>query len=85
MEYVRKVNIPLREAKVKTETKPSDLDMASEILLDSDGGTATRKRTRVTGPAGGARSYEFTCARCHLIKPKSHIARADGPVCRDCG
>jgi hypothetical protein len=76
---------PLREAKVKTGTKPPNLDVASEIVLDSDGGNGARKRTRVTGPAGAARSYEFTCSRCHLIKPKSHIARADGPVCRDCG
>jgi hypothetical protein len=85
VEYVRNAKIPLREANVKTETKPSHLDMASEILLESDAGTGPRKRTRVSGPAGAARSYEFTCSRCHLIKPKSHIARADGPVCRDCG
>jgi hypothetical protein len=76
--------IPSGEAKVKTQTHASDLQMVSEIVLDSDGRPGSRKRTRVSGPAGAARSYEFTCARCHLIKPKSHMASVDGPVCVDC-
>ncbi len=69
---------------MKTQTDAPDLRMVSEILLDSDAGNGNRKRTRVSGPAGAARSYEFTCTRCHLIKPKSHMARTDGPVCADC-
>ncbi len=69
---------------MKTQTDAPDLEMVSEILLDSERGNGTRKPTRVAAPAGAARSYEFTCTRCHLIKPKSHMARPDGPVCVDC-
>jgi hypothetical protein len=71
------------EAKVKTQAELNDLEIVSEIALD-DGRPGTRKRTRITGAAGAARSYEFTCSRCHLIKPKSHLSKAESTLCVDC-
>ncbi len=68
---------------MKSQAELKDLEIVSEVLLD-DGRVGARKRTRITSAAGAARSYEFTCSRCHLIKPRSHISNPEAALCVDC-
>ena len=63
-----------------------DLEQAGGFLWDAyhhvrPTDFANRKLGVVTAPN---QSFEFTCAKCHLIKPKGHLADAERKLCRDC-